>query len=285
MIYITGSNSKLLSGELATYLTGRYVEFRLTPFSFTEFLRVAGIDDREKAFWAYLEFGGMPFLSELGYRASPCKRYLEDLYGAILLKDVVRRKKIRDVDLLARIVRYVMTETGHVFSAKRIVDFLKHEKCETAPSTVLNYLRACEEAFLIARVEREDLIGKRVLSVDEKYYVTDCGLRNANVSSDVGRDVDQLMEVVVYQEMRRRGYAVTIGRVKEKEVDFVCRRGKERVYLQVAYLMPTEETRQREFGALASVPDQFAKIVLSMDRFDFSRDGIRHCYLPDFLVS
>ena len=148
---------------------------------------------------------------------------------------------------------------------------------------MLNYLRACEEAFLIARVEREDLIGKRVLSVDEKYYVTDCGLRNANVSSDVGRDVDQLLEVVVYQEMRRRGYAVTIGRVKEKEVDFVCQRGKERVYLQVAYLMPTEETRQREFGALASVPDQFAKIVLSMDRFDFSRDGIRHCYLPDFL--
>ena len=284
-VYITGSNSKLLSGELATYLTGRYVEFRLTPFSFAEFLQVANIKDREKAFWAYLEFGGMPFLSELGYRASPCKRYLEDLYGAILLKDVVRRKKIRDVDLLARIVRYVMTETGHVFSAKRIVDFLKHEKCETAPSTVLNYLRACEEAFLIARVEREDLIGKRVLSVDEKYYVTDCGLRNANVSSDVGRDVDQLLEVVVYQEMRRRGYAVTIGRVKEKEIDFICQRGKERVYLQVAYLMPTEETRQREFGALASVPDQFAKIVLSMDRFDFSRDGIRHRYLPDFLLT
>lgn len=283
-LYVTGSNSKMLSGELATYLTGRYVEFGLTPFSFAEFLEAGGGDDREKAFWRYLEFGGMPFLSEIGYRESPSKRYLEDLYGSILLKDVVRRKEIRDVDLLSRVVRYVMTETGHVFSAKRIVDFLKHERRVTAPSTVLNYLRACEEAFLVSRVEREDLVGKRILSVDEKYYVTDCGLRNANVSADVARDVDQLLEVVVYQEMRRRGYAVTVGRVKEKEVDFVCQRGRERLYLQVAYLMPTEETRAREFGALAAVPDQFAKAVLSMDRFDFSTGGIRHFYIPDFLL-
>ncbi len=283
-LYITGSNAKLLSGELATYLTGRYVEFGLTPFSFAEFLEADGGDDREKAFGRYLEFGGMPFLSEIGYRESPSKRYLEDLYASILLKDVVRRKEIRDVDLLSRVVRYVMTETGHVFSSKRIVDFLKHEHRVTAPSTVLNYLRACEEAFLVSRVEREDLVGKRILSVDEKYYVTDCGIRNANVSADVARDVDQLLEVVVYQEMRRRGYAVTVGRVKEKEVDFVCQRGRERLYLQVAYLMPTEETRAREFGALAAVPDQFAKMVLSMDRFDFSTGGIRHFYIPDFLL-
>lgn len=284
-LYVTGSNSRLLSGELATYLTGRCVAFGLTPFSFAEFLEAAGAEDREAAFWRYLEFGGMPFLSEVGYRAPAAKRYLEDLYNAILLKDVVQRRKIRDVDLLSRIVRYVMTETGHVFSARRIADFLKHERCVAAPSTVLNYLRACEEAFLIARVEREDLIGKRILSVDEKYYVTDCGIRNANVSADVARDVDQLLEAVVYQEMRRRGYAVTVGRVKQREVDFVCQRGKERLYLQVAYLMPTEETRAREFGALAAVPDQFAKMVLSMDRFDFSTGGIRHAYLPDFLLS
>ncbi|MCQ2391098.1 MAG: ATP-binding protein [Kiritimatiellae bacterium] len=282
-IYITGSNSKLLSGELATYLTGRYVEFSLAPFSFREFLVATGENDREKAFWSYLEYGGMPFLTEIGYRANPSKRYLEDLYQAILLKDVVRRKNIRDVDLLSRIVRFVMTETGHVFSAKKIVDFLKHEKCETAPSTVLNYLRACEEAFLLTRVEREDLIGKRILSVDEKYYVMDNGLRNANVSANISRDVDQLLEVVVYREMIRRGYEVTIGRVKTQEVDFVCQKGKERIYLQVAYLMPTSETRTREFGALAAVPDHYEKLVLSMDRFDFSEHGIRHHYLPDFL--
>lgn len=283
-IYITGSNSKLLSGELATYLTGRYVEFGLSPFSFKEFLSAINEKDIEKAFWQYLEYGGMPFLTELGYKISPSKRYLEDLYQAILLKDIVRRKNIRDVDLLSRIVRYVMTETGHVFSSKRIVDFLKHEKRETAPSTVLNYLNACEEAFLLTRVEREDLIGKRILSVDEKYYVMDCGLRNANINANISRDVDQLLEVVVYREMIRRGYQVTIGRVKTQEVDFVCQKGKERLYLQVSYLMPTDEIRKREFDALASVPDQFEKLVLSMDRFDFSERGIKHRYLPDFLL-
>lgn len=283
-VYITGSNSKLLSGELATYLTGRYVEFSLTPFSYAEYLEATGRTHGEFAFNDYLTYGGMPFLSEIAYRPESARRYLQDVYGAILLKDVVRRKNIRDVNLLERIVRYVLTEMGHVFSAKKIVDFLKHERCVTAPATVLGYLRACEEAFLLMRAEREDLIGKRILSVDEKYYVTDCGLRNANVSFSLGRDIDQLLEAVTYAEMRRRGYEVTIGRVKEKEVDFVCRKGAERIYLQVSYLMPTEETRAREFGALLAVPDQYEKMVLSLDRIDFSQDGIKHRYLPDFLL-
>ena len=283
-VYITGSNSKLLSGELATYITGRYVEFPLGPFSYGEFLESASLEAGDESLRRYLEFGGMPFLSEVAYRPEAAKRYLQDVYGAILLKDVVRRKGIRDVDLLERIVRYVMTETGHVFSAQKIVDFLKHEHIVTAPSTVLNYLRACEEAFLLTRVPREDLIGKRILSVDEKYYVADCGLRNANVSANPGRDIDQLLEVVVYREMRRRGYEVTIGRVKEKEVDFVCQKGADRLYIQVSYLMQTPEIRDHEFGALMSVPDQYDKLVLSMDRFDFSSGGIRHRYLPDFLA-
>ena len=284
-VYITGSNSKLLSGELATYLTGRYVEFSLTPFSYAEFLEALNEPNSEGAFTRYLEFGGMPFLSEIGYRVEPARRYLKDLYGAILLKDVVRRKQIRDVDLLNRIVRYVMTETSHVFSARSIVDFLKSEHCVTAPATVLNYLKACEEAFLISRVEREDLIGKRILSVDEKYYVVDTGLRNANVAFNLARDIEKLLETVVYAEMKRRGFTLTIGRVKDKEVDFVCAKNSNRVYLQVAYLMPTEETREREFSALRLVPDQFEKIVLSMDRFDFSQGGIKHLYLPDFLIA
>ena len=227
----------------------------------------------------------MPFLSEIGYRADASTRYLRDVYGAILLKDVVRRKAIRDVDLLERIVRLVMTETGHVFSARRIVDFLRNEHCVTAPSTVLNYIKACEEAFLVRKAEREDLIGKRILSVDEKYYAVDTGMRNANVAATLSRDIDQLLETVVFSEMSRRGYKVTIGRIKEKEVDFVCEKDGGRLYLQVAYLMPTEETREREFSALMSVPDQYEKIVLSMDRFDFSHGGIKHRYIPDFLLT
>ena len=284
-VYITGSNSKMLSGELATYLTGRYVEFSLTPFSYQEFLEASASSNSEEAFRRYLEFGGMPFLSEIGYRADASTRYLRDVYGAILLKDVVRRKAIRDVDLLERIVRFVMTETGHVFSARRIVDFLRNEHCVTAPSTVLNYITACEETFLVRKAEREDLIGKRILSVDEKYYAVDTGMRNANVAATLSRDIDQLLETVVFSEMSRRGYKVTIGRIKEKEVDFVCEKDGGRLYLQVAYLMPTEETREREFSALMSVPDQYEKIVLSMDRFDFSHGGIKHRYIPDFLLT
>ena len=284
-VYITGSNSKMLSGELATYLTGRYVEFSLTPFSYQEFLEASASSNSEEAFRRYLEFGGMPFLSEIGYRADASTRSLRDVYGAILLKDVVRRKAIRDVDLLERIVRFVMTETGHVFSARRIVDFLRNEHCVTAPSTVLNYIKACEEAFLVRKAEREDLIGKRILSVDEKYYAVDTGMRNANVAATLSRDIDQLLETVVFSEMSRRGYKVTIGRIKGKEVDFVCEKDGGRLYLQVAYLMPTEETREREFSALMSVPDQYEKIVLSMDRFDFSHGGIKHRYIPDFLLT
>jgi len=203
----------------------------------------------------------------------------------ILSKDIMRRKEIRDVDLLERIVRYAMTEIGHVFSASSIARFLKHEHRTTTAETILNYLKACEEAFLLSRVKREDLIGKRILSVDEKFYVTDLGLRRAVIGDRRGEDVDQALENVVYCEMRRRGYEVTVGRVKEKEVDFVCCRDGGRMYIQVAYLMPTKETRDREFGALMSVPDQYRKIVLSMDSFDFSRDGIEHRHLPDFIAA
>jgi uncharacterized protein len=287
-VYITGSNSKLLSGELATYLTGRYVEFPMAPFSYGEYVEaVKGVapETGDALFMKYVETGGMPFLPQLGFGTTGARQYLDDLFWAILSKDIMRRKEIRDVDLLERIVRYAMTEIGHVFSASSIARFLKHEKRVTTAETILNYLAACEEAFLLSRVKREDLIGKRILSVDEKFYVTDLGLRRAVIGDRRGEDVDQALENVVYCEMRRRGYEVTVGRVKEKEVDFVCSRDGKRLYLQVAYLMPTAETREREFGALLTVPDQYRKLVLSMDNFDFSRDGIEHVRIPDFILN
>jgi len=288
-LYITGSNSKLLSGELATYLTGRYVEIKMTPFSFREFVEAAqsvwSNEDRTQLFNRYLMNGGVPFLAKIGYDAVASRAYLEDLFGAILLKDVVRRKQIRDVDLLERIVRFVLSEVGHTFSARRIVNFLKGERRETSVETVLNYLVACEEAFLIARVPREDLIGKRILAVDEKFYVTDTGLRNEIVRRSLRRDVDQLLENVVYFEFLRRGYRVTIGRVREKEIDFVCSRGDGDIYVQVAYTLGTQETREREFGALESLKTTSRKLLLSMDRLDLSDGDIRHEYIPDFLFA
>ncbi len=286
-LYITGSNSKLLSGELATYLTGRYVEIKMTPFSFVEFVEAAQTvwpkEDRTQLFNRYLTCGGVPFLAKIGYDAVASRAYLQDLFGAILLKDVVRRKQIRDVDLLERIVRFVLSEVGHTFSARRIVAFLKNERRETSVETVLNYLAACEEAFLIARVPREDLIGKRILSVDEKFYVTDTGLRNEVVRGSLRRDVDRLLENVVYFEFLRRGYGVTVGRVREKEIDFFCSRSDGNVYVQVAYTVGGEETREREFSALEAVKTADRKLLLTMDRFDMSDGDIRHRYIPDFL--
>lgn len=287
-IYITGSNSKLLSGELATYLTGRYVEIKVTPFSFAEFLESAqgmfpGLD-REQLFYRYLDTGGFPFLARIGYDSAASKDYLKNLYGAILLKDVVRRKKIRDVDLLDRIVRFVMNETGHAFSARSVSDFFKNEKRIVAPETVLNYLAACEEAFLFSRVKRQDLVGRRILAVDEKYYVSDLGLRRAVVGGTVARDIDVSLENVVYVELVRRGYDVTVGRVRDKEVDFVCDRDGSRMFVQVSYLLADEEIKAREYGALDSLKARGDRLLLTMDRLDMSTETVAHRYIPDWLL-
>ncbi len=283
-LYITGSNSKLLSGELATYLTGRYVEVRISPFSFREFREARPSEDTSSAFDSYLEFGGMPFLSHIGYMPEPSREYLSDLYSSILMKDIVRRHKVRDVDLLSRVIGYVMSETGHVFSAASVLRYLRHEHRSASFDTVMNYLRFGEEAFLFSSAKREDLMGRRILAVDEKFFATDHGMRRAVTGGNVRRDIDRTLELIVYREFLRHGYDVRIGRVKEKEVDFVCERGNERLYVQVAYLMESEETREREFSALMAVPDQYPKIVLSLDKVDFSSNGIRHMYLPDFLM-
>ncbi len=283
-VYITGSNSKLLSGELATYLTGRYVEVKVSPFSFREFREAREDEDLSAAFNAYLQFGGMPFLSHLGYKEAPSREYLEDLYSSIIMKDIVRRHKIRDVDLLARIMNYVLSETGHVFSAASILRYLKHERRSASFDTVMSYLRFGEEAFLFSSAKREDLMGRRILAVDEKFYAMDHAMRRAVVGGNVRRDIDRTLEAITYHELLRRGYDVRIGRIKEKEVDFVCERGDERLYVQVAYLMESEETREREFSALMAVPDQYPKMVLSLDQVDFSSNGIAHRYLPEYLV-
>ena len=287
-IYITGSNSKMLSGELSTYLTGRYVEICITPFSFAEFIEAVRPffhdDDRLRLFNKYLVKGGMPFLAKIGYDDDACRTYLQDLYNAVLMKDVVRRKQIRDTDLLDRVVRYVMTECGHTFSARSIVAFLKSERRETSVETILNYISACEDAFLIRRVPRQDLLGKRILSVDEKFYVTDTGIRNTIVHGNLRRDIDRLLENVVYFELQRRGYEITIGRVKDKEVDFVCDKGAERLYVQVAYTVVGDETRQREFGAFEQLGTSDKRLLLTMDQLDMSEGALQHRFIPDFLL-
>lgn len=286
-IYITGSNAKLLSGELATYLAGRYVEFVIYPFSFSEFseLYAQSFPDSSliQRFQTYLSVGGMPYLSNLRYELQPSQRYLEDLYNSVVLKDIVQRNGVRDVALLERIIAYVMANAGTVFSANSVAKFLKNERRRVSTDTVLNYIQYCMDAYLIYQASREDLQGKQILSTNEKYYIADHGLREAVFGSNM-KDINLVLENVVYMELLRRGYHVTVGMYGEREVDFVCEKRQEKLYVQVTYLLASEDTIRREFGVYDGIRDNFPKYVVSTDEMDFSRNGIKHRNIRDFLT-
>ena len=286
-IYITGSNAKLLSGELSTYLAGRYIEFVVYPFSFKEFFEIMKEKNKEidlkKAFQDYVKFGGMPFLHNLDYNFEASMQYLQDLYASIILKDITQRNNIRDTDLLERIINYVIMNIGNTFSATSISKFFKSENRKVAIETILNYIKACEEAFLIYRVARNDLLGKKILNVNEKYYIADHGIREAIMENNQ-KNINQVLENIVYFEMLRRGYNVKIGKVDNLEVDFVCKKNDETIYIQVSYLLVSEDTKEREFSVLENIKDNYPKYVLSMDEFDMSRNGIKHINLIEFLV-
>lgn len=287
-IYITGSNAKLLSGELATYLAGRYVEFIIYPFSFSEFLAlyhsVEPDADTRTCFDRYLTFGGMPYLVNLRFDETACRQYLRDLFNSVELKDIVKRNNVRDVDMLERIIAYVTANIGTTFSSTAISKYLKNEGRRVSPETVLNYLKACSDAFLFYQVRRQDLQGKKILTVNEKYYVADHGIREAVVGGNM-RDINLVLENIVFMEALRRGYSVTVGKVGEREIDFVCERHGEKCYIQVTYLLAAEETVQREFGVYEHVQDNFPKYVVSLDEFDMSRNGVRHYNIRDFLLA
>ena len=286
-IYITGSNAKLLSGELSTYLAGRYVEFVIYPFSFKEFLDTLksiqqSISIRE-AFQKYIKFGGMPFLYNLAFEEEPSLQYLKDIYSSIILKDITQRNKIRDTDLLERVINYLIMNVGNNFSATSISKFFKSENRKVSVETILNYIKAAEEAFLIYKVSRDDLIGKKILNVNEKYYIVDHGIREAILESNQ-RDINQIFENIIYLELLRKGYNVRVGKINNLEIDFVCIKGNEKNYIQVAYLLASSETIEREFSSLEKINDNYPKYVISMDEFDMSRNGIRHINIIDFLM-
>ena len=287
-IYITGSNAKLLSGELATYLGGRYVEFVIYPFSFAEFLELYRPTTPQatvqQCFQQYLLFGGMPYLSRLNYQEEPVRQYLSDLYDSVQLKDIVKRNKVRDVDLLERILAYVMANVGTTFSAGSLTKFFKSEQRSVSPETVLNYIRYCCDAYLFYQVKRQDLQGKQILATSEKYYIADHGIREAVFGGNM-RDINLVLENIVFLELLRRGYTVTVGKAGEREVDFVCDRRGEKLYVQVTYLLASEETIAREFGVYDSIRDNFPKYVISMDELDLSRSGIKHRNIRDFLLA
>ena len=286
-IYITGSNAKLLSGELATYLAGRYVEFVIYPFSFAEFFEMNLIKnpnvDKTTCFMQFLKTGGMPFLSNFPDDDSAKSQYLIDIYNSVVLKDVVKRNNIRDVDTLERIVSYAFSNIGHIFSATSLSKYFKSENRKISHDTILNYLKFCSDAFLFYKINRYDLEGKKIVTVNEKYYCADHGLREALFGKNI-QNIDQVLENIVCLELLRRNYKVYVGKKGDLEIDFIAEKQGKKIYIQVAYLLANDETIKREFSVYNFVKDSYPKYVVSMDDLDFSQNGIIHKNIKDFLL-
>lgn len=286
-IYITGSNAKLLSGELATYLAGRYVEFVIYPFSFAEFFEMNLLKnpnvDKSTCFMQFLKTGGMPFLSNFPDDDSAKSQYLIDIYNSVVLKDVVKRNNIRDVDTLERIVAYAFSNIGHIFSATSLSKYFKSENRKISHDTILNYLKFCSDAFLFYKINRYDLEGKKIVTVNEKYYCADHGLREALFGKNI-QNIDQVLENIVCLELLRRNYKVYVGKKGDLEIDFIAEKQGKKIYIQVAYLLANEETLKREFSVYNAVKDSYPKYVVSMDELDFSQNGIIHKNIKDFLL-
>lgn len=283
-IYITGSNSNIISGELATLLAGRYVEFEIQPFVFSEFkeqYKEMNLSD-EELFKNFLVLGGMPSLNYFAMEREPAYKYLMDIYNTVVVKDVMAHNNIRDVDIFNRIMMYAIENMGHTFSANKISKYLKSENRKISVDTILNYMEYMRRAFIIKKVQRYDMVGKQILKSSEKYYLTDHGFRNALGYSNE-KDIERVLENIVYIELISRGYKVNIGKCNQYEIDFIAEKSNKKEYYQVSYLMGTEETRAREFGVYDKINDNFPKYVLSMDKVDFSQKGINHINIIDFL--
>ena len=295
-IFITGSNSKLLSKELATLLTGRYIEIRMYPFSFKEFLLykheigAASIfdsqlyTDLENLFEEYLQYGGMPAV--ISAEAEDKLVVLRDLYSSIFLYDVVERYQIRNMGLLKRITNSLIENVGNLISANSIYKYLKQSKLGLTPNTIYNYLEYLENANFISKVTREDVIGLNEINYSEKYYLIDLGFYKS-LLEEKQENRGHLIENLVYLELLRHGYKITIGTMGDMEVDFIARKGNEKIYIQVAYTIADEKTANREFKPLMRIPDNYPKYILTTDKEDKSRRGIMHLnvitFLKDFL--
>ena len=283
-IYVTGSNAKLLSGELATYLAGRYVKINIYPFSFKEVTLMLPDKSTDECFREFIQWGGMPFLYQFPMDEKDKKQYLSDIYDSIMIKDIVSRNKIRDVEQFKRLLMYLIGTIGNTFSSSGIAKYLKSEGRTISTETMYNYLEYCQTACLVNLVPRQDLVGKNMLQFQEKIYLTDHGIREAIYGNNF-RDIGQVLENIVYMELVRRGYKVTVGKNKQLEVDFVAEKSGQREYYQVAYLLADKETADREFEAFRDIPDNYPKYVLSLDEFDFSRDGYLHKNIKEFLLT
>ena len=285
-IIITGSNSKMLSGELSTLLSGRYQEIRILPLSYTEFLQFHNLEDSEDALWLYLNYGGLPGLRNVGLgNEDMVNDYLSGVFHTIMLKDVIERHTIRNVVFLNNLIAFMADTVGKLYSASSIAKYMKSQQMEVSTNVVLNYMSYFSEAFLIYQVGRFDLHGKKLLENNEKCYFGDVGLRNWIIGGERNQDMEKILENVVYLHLLRLGYTVQVGQLRIGEIDFVCTKTNQKVYVQVAYLVSNEETMKREFGNLRSIADDYPKYVISatplLKRSDV--EGITHLHIREFL--
>jgi hypothetical protein len=284
-IYGTGSNAKLLSGELATYLSGRYIEIKVYGLTYGEFLKFHGQTRGSGSLQNYLKFGGLPYLRHLPLDDIVIFDYLRNVIDAILLKDVVSRYDIRNVNFLQRLTRFLADNVGSLVTARKISEYLKSQKIKISHNLVIDYLSYLSNAMLILQARRLDIAGKKIFEIGEKYYFEDLGIRHALVGFRAV-DINKVMENVIFIHLKVAGYDITVGQMGKRQVDFVCEKAGDRIYIQAAYMIPDNKVRDREFGNLLAISDNFPKKVISMDEITGSSyQGIEHIHLEDFLLS
>ncbi|MDR2841136.1 MAG: ATP-binding protein [Paludibacter sp.] len=283
-IYCSGSNADMLSGELATYLSGRYVEFKIYGLSYTEFLQFHALADSDETFVKYYKFGGLPYLVNLPFDEAIVANYLRDIYNTIILKDIVGRYKIRQVRLLNDLTVYLADTVGKLFSANSISGYLKSQRVDMLPKTILEYLNYLNNAFLIKRIQPADIQGKQLLRIGEKYYFEDLGIRHS-IRPFRPNDIGQVLENVVCHHLLLCGYSLSVGRFGDKEIDFIAEKAGERIYIQVAPTLREPKTRDREFDNLLNIKDNYPKMVITLDAEEgVSSQGINQIPIRKFLL-
>ena len=284
-IYCSGSNAAMLSSDLATLISGRYIEIDIYPLIYAEFLQFHHLEAGNDALMQYFKYGGLPYLIHLDFDDEIIYGYLQSVYNTVILKDVIERFAVRNIDFLHRLVLFLADNIGSIFSAKKISDYLKSQQINISVNIVLNYLAYLTSANFIQPVKRLNIQGKKIFEIGEKYYFTDLGLRHTIHRYQHALDINKILENTVYNQLKSLGYSITVGQQGSKEIDFVCTKGDSTKYIQVAYLINDEKVAEREFGNLLAIKDNYDKFVISTDDFiagDWK--GIKHLHISQFLL-
>lgn len=287
-IVVTGSNATMLSSELSTYLGGRYIEIHIQSLSYQEFMKFHRLEDSDDSLLKYLEFGGLPHLYRIGLENEDIIwEYLQNIYNTIVLKDVVQREKLRNVTLFENLMSFVSDNAGQLISATSLSKYLKSQMVNLTPLSAINYLKAASNAYIINKISRYDIHGKRLLETNDKYYFEDLGLRNMLAGSNRTADIEKVIENAVYLQLKNLGYKVNVGTLPDGEIDFIAEKEGTPIYLQVAYLITDDKTREREFGNLLKIKDNYPKYVISMNPMTHPQNyvGVKHLTLRQFLLA